>query len=45
VRVLLTGGCGFVGSQVAAQLLAAGDEVVVLDKAPRTDVLKLLLTA
>ena len=44
MRVLLTGGCGFVGSQVAAQLLSAGDEVVVLDKAPRTDVLNLLLT-
>jgi nucleoside-diphosphate-sugar epimerase len=44
VKVLLTGGCGFVGSQVAAQLVALGDEVVLLDRAPRTDILRSLLS-
>lgn len=32
VRVLVTGGAGFIGSHFAKRLLAAGDEVVVLDK-------------
>ena len=31
-RVLLTGGAGFMGSQVLRELVAAGCEVVVLDK-------------
>jgi dTDP-L-rhamnose 4-epimerase len=31
VRVLLTGGCGFIGQYVARRLVAAGDEVVALD--------------
>ncbi|RCV49660.1 UDP-glucose 4-epimerase GalE [Marinitenerispora sediminis] len=31
MRVLVTGGAGYVGSVVAAQLVAAGHEVVVLD--------------
>jgi UDP-glucose 4-epimerase len=31
VRVLVTGGAGYIGSVVAEQLLAAGDEVVVFD--------------
>ncbi len=31
-RVLLTGGAGFIGSEVARQLVAAGHRVVVLDK-------------
>jgi nucleoside-diphosphate-sugar epimerase len=44
MRVLLTGGCGFIGAHVARRLLAAGDEVVVLDRAPRTDVLRRLLS-
>jgi UDP-glucose 4-epimerase len=30
-RVLVTGGAGYVGSECAAALLAAGDEVVILD--------------
>jgi dTDP-glucose 4,6-dehydratase len=32
VRVLVTGGCGFIGSHFVKRLVAAGDEVVVLDK-------------
>ena len=32
MRVLVTGGAGFIGSHFAKQLAAAGDEVVVLDK-------------
>jgi dTDP-glucose 4,6-dehydratase len=32
VRVLVTGGAGFIGSHFAKRLVAAGDEVVVLDK-------------
>ena len=31
MRVLVTGGAGYIGSVVAAQLLAAGHEVTVLD--------------
>jgi dTDP-L-rhamnose 4-epimerase len=43
VRVLVTGGCGFIGRHVGAALVAAGYEVVVLDSAapgtgPLTDV-------
>jgi dTDP-glucose 4,6-dehydratase len=32
MRVLVTGGAGFIGSHFAARLVAAGNEVVVLDK-------------
>jgi dTDP-glucose 4,6-dehydratase len=32
VRVLVTGGCGFLGSHFVKRLVAAGDEVVVLDR-------------
>jgi dTDP-glucose 4,6-dehydratase len=32
MRVLVTGGCGFIGSHFAKRLVATGDEVVVLDK-------------
>ncbi len=32
MRVLLTGGAGFIGSEVARQLISAGHQVVVLDK-------------
>src|ERR687891_468471 len=32
MRVLVTGGCGFIGSHFVRRLVAGGDEVVVLDK-------------
>ncbi len=32
MRILVTGGAGFIGSHFAERLLAAGDEVVILDK-------------
>jgi dTDP-glucose 4,6-dehydratase len=32
VRVLVTGGCGFIGSHFVKRLVAGGDKVVVLDK-------------
>jgi dTDP-L-rhamnose 4-epimerase len=38
MRVLLTGGGGFIGSHVAEALLATGYEVRVLDRAPATRV-------
>jgi UDP-glucose 4-epimerase len=31
VRALVTGGCGFIGSHLAEQLLAGGHEVVIID--------------
>jgi len=36
-RVLVTGGAGFIGSRVVAQMLAAGDDVVVLDHVVTSD--------
>ena len=32
MRVLVTGGCGFIGSHFVKRLVAAGDDVIVLDK-------------
>ena len=31
MRVLVTGGCGFIGSHLCERLLARGDDVVVID--------------
>ena len=31
MRTLITGGCGFIGSHLAETLIAAGDDVIVLD--------------
>ena len=36
MRVLLTGGAGFIGTHIAHALRAAGDEVVVFDREPVT---------
>jgi nucleoside-diphosphate-sugar epimerase len=35
MRLLVTGGAGYVGSVVASQLLEEGHEVVVLDNLPK----------
>ncbi|HET7516051.1 MAG TPA: NAD-dependent epimerase/dehydratase family protein, partial [Gaiella sp.] len=32
MRVLVTGGAGFIGSHFVKRLVAGGDDVVVLDK-------------
>ena len=32
MRVLVTGGCGFIGSHFVRRLVAAGEDLVVLDK-------------
>lgn len=40
MRVLVTGGAGFVGANVAARLLASGEEVVILDNLSRQGVEK-----
>jgi UDP-glucose 4-epimerase len=37
MRILVTGGAGFIGSQVVRDLRARGDEVVVVDRHPHPD--------
>lgn len=36
MRLLITGGCGFLGSNLAARAIARGDELLVLDNLSRT---------
>ena len=33
MRIMVTGGAGFIGSNLSARLLAAGNEVIVVDNA------------
>jgi nucleoside-diphosphate-sugar epimerase len=37
-KVLITGGCGFIGTNLADRLLTAGREVVLLDNLSRSHV-------
>jgi len=37
MKLLVTGGAGYIGSVVAAQLIIAGHDVVVLDKKTRVE--------
>ena len=39
-KYLVTGGAGFIGSNIAKTLEAQGHEVTVLDDFPRTDISK-----
>ena len=36
MKILITGGCGFLGSNIAAKYLKAGDQVFILDSLFRT---------
>jgi nucleoside-diphosphate-sugar epimerase len=44
VRILMTGGTGFIGSYVARQLLGRGDEVAAYDLLPDRNTLQQILT-
>ena len=44
MRVLITGGAGFVGSHLADAFIARGDEVIVLDSGSQTKIRPLLGT-
>jgi nucleoside-diphosphate-sugar epimerase len=39
MRVLITGGAGFIGSHIAEYYAIKGEEVVVLDNLSRTEIL------
>jgi CDP-paratose 2-epimerase len=40
MRLLITGGCGFLGSNLAADALTRGDELMVFDNLSRSGSLK-----
>ena len=42
-KVLVTGGAGFVGAYLTRDLVARGNEVVVLDESPSTQILSRVL--
>ncbi len=43
MSVLIAGGCGFIGSHLARKLVEMGEEVVLFDLAPNTDMVKDIL--
>ena len=45
MKVLVTGGAGFIGAHLVASLVAAGDAVVVLDNLKRGSMAKLAPSA
>ncbi|MBI4505716.1 MAG: NAD(P)-dependent oxidoreductase [Chloroflexi bacterium] len=45
MAVLITGGAGFIGSNVAKELLAEGEQVVVYDRAPDSPQMRRVLSA
>ncbi len=43
MSILIAGGCGFIGSHLARKLVETGEEVVLFDLAPNTDMVKDIL--